>query len=333
MSVEPDLKIAITFLRVVRPRGPWTITALYPDDDGAPTRTFITESEVPAMREWIGEKNRRAGLYFCANPTRARMHKRPREEDIAAQQYVTLDFDPAKDETPKECRVRVRAKLEAYTLPPTLIWGTGNGVQAMWKLRKAVMITDKPTRQKCKLANLGLIQALRADSTQSLEHLFRIPGTVNFPNETKRKAGRKIVRAGNFVHRPERLYHLADFPEVTKKPTQSVCRGLEEPPGGWDTTAGINDAILYFQTTKDVAAEGRSGTAIRTARRARDYGVSEDMTYELMMDHWVPRCDYEWTEEELLGKVQRAFQNAENDPGCRTMEYRLLEAREEFGYD
>jgi hypothetical protein len=74
MNIKPNLDIAIRFLRATRPRGPWTLTALHPDGGGAPTETWIGKSEIPQMRDWIALHNTRAGIYFTANPTRARMH-------------------------------------------------------------------------------------------------------------------------------------------------------------------------------------------------------------------------------------------------------------------
>lgn len=112
-----------------------------------------------------------------------------------------------------------------------------------------------------------------------------------------------------------------------------MTHGLVEPPGGWDTKEGIQEAILYLRTTRDTAAEGRSGTAIRTALRARDYGLSQDLAFELMWEHWVPRCDYVWEDQELRGKIQRAYERAQNDPGCRTKPYRLLVAKKDFCHE
>lgn len=328
--VKPDLDAAIRFLRALRPRGPWTLTALFPDGNRAPTKTYIGASEVDAMRAWIQERNQRFGVYFVANPTRQRLPRRPKESDMLAYQYAALDFDPLKDESPADCRARVAALLNRYRLPPTFWWSTGNGVQALWRVKPAVRLNDKLTIVRCRRANLGLIQELGSDTTQSMEHLFRLPGTVNYPNKVKLKAGRKVVRAGDFKHMPGNVYSIDDFPEPKQKTFATTARGLAEPPGGWDTTEGVDEAILYFRMTEDVAAEGRSGTAIRVARRARDYGVSKDHCFELMQEYWVPRCEYEWDDDELLGKVTRAYANAANDPGCRTAEYLLLEAREDF---
>ena len=284
------------------------------------------------MWGWIKERNRDSGVYFCANPTRRRLHQRPREEDILAYQYAALDFDPIKNEFPSECRTRVFKLLDRYPLPPTLQWSTGNGVQALWRIKPAVRLNDYPTRLRCKNANLGLIQALNSDHTQSLEHLFRIPATINYPNKAKLALGRKVTTAGDFDHHPENVYVVDALPSP-KKRVIVLARGLSEPLGGWDSHDGIADAIFHLRMTEDIAAEGRSGTAIRNALRCRDHGVSEDVTFKLMWRHWVPRCEYIWVEDELRGKIQRAYARAQNDPGCRTKAYRLLLAKEDFSHE
>lgn len=328
----PDLDTAVGHLTAVRPRGPWTLTAIAPDGEGAPTETFLQKSEIPAMSDWIARHNHNAGIYFCANPTRKRMHKRPREEHILAFQYCGLDFDPGADETPDDCWTRVLAILDDYLLKPTLVWSTGNGVQALWWLKPAIMLKDRAQILRCKSAGRALVHALGSDSTQSMEHLFRVCGTVNYPNRVKRKAGRTVILASNLIHHPDRAYQLSDFPSP-KNCVRGTARGLETPIGGWNTRAGIVDAVLHCKTTRDVAAEGRSGTAIRTACCIRDYGVSEEKCFDLMWENWVPRCDYDWNEDELRGKIKRAYEVAENDPGCRTRQYRLMQAREEFSHE
>lgn len=214
--MKPNTVIAIRFLSAMRRRGPWTLTALVPDTKGAPTETFINVSELAQAKEWIVQHNTRAGIYFCANPTSKRMHRRPAEEDIAALQYVALDFDPSKDELPVQCRQRVSKLLDELEGKPTFRWSTGNGVQALWKVKPAAMLLDKATRLRCRSASLGLIQTLNADHTHSLEHLYRLPGTINYPNKTKLTLGRKAVLAGDFEHYPENSYSWTTFPRPTR---------------------------------------------------------------------------------------------------------------------
>jgi hypothetical protein len=63
----------------------------------------------------------------------------------------------------------------------------------------------------------------------------------------------------------------------------------------------------------------------------RDLGVSAEKAFDLMWETWAPRCDYQWDSTELRDKVERAYARAENDPGCKTVAYRIAQARREFG--
>jgi hypothetical protein len=317
------MKTAIKFLRLVRPRGPWTVTAIHPEIEGAPTRTFFKEQDIDEMRAWLANKNKTCGIYFCANPVRNRLNKRPSEKDISHFQYIALDFDPAANETPAQCQARVRDLL-AWETKPTFVWNTGNGVQAMWRIRPAVELNCRELIADCKLINRAMVKKYAADSTISLEHIFRLPGTTNFPNATKRALGRKTVMAGNFTFDKAAIYD-ADYFDRAKAKQLPKARGLKVPIGGWDRDDGIAKAVLYLQTTSDLAREGVSGTALRTALKARDCGVSADMTFDLMMEHWVPRCEYEWNEDELRSKIDRAYKIAVNDPGCLTVAYAIAE--------
>jgi hypothetical protein len=221
--IQSDSDLSIDFLTALRKRGPWTITAINPDVKGAPTETFIGETEIPRMRAWIAKHNEHSGVYFTANPTCARLHKRPREEDIAAYQFAGLDFDPLKDESPVECHERVLTRLNGFKLRPTFIWISGGGVQAAWRIRPPIMLYgDKAAITRCKNANRGLIEALGSDTTQSVDHVFRLPGTINWPNAIKRKAGRVPALAGGVIHNPECWYRLSQLPKPKKRRGRSM---------------------------------------------------------------------------------------------------------------
>lgn len=335
MTVKANSEIAMRFLIALRAEGPWTVTAIVPDGKGAPTRTFYGAREHEKMRRWLEMQNSGgAGVYFCANPVRWRRWKRPCESDIGRFEYVGLDFDPLKGESVKGCQARVRSHLKGFPkLKPTFLWQSGNGMQALWRVRPAIQLNTASGPPLAKSKAMGLIETMGGrensiDSTQSLEHLFRIPGMVNFPNRAKRLAGRVACRAGDFEYDPDCAYDpIEDLPDYKGKRRPAIVRGeevMEIPPGGWDTPGGINDAVLCLTTTEDLAGEGRSMTAIRTARRMRDYGISETLAFELMWERWVPRCQYPWEHEELRAKVTRAYQNAQNDAGCKTIAYAML---------
>ena len=153
--------------------------------------------------------------------------------------------------------------------------------------------------------------------------------------------------AGPFTFEPDVSYQRDKLPQskAAKARARGVRyqnHGLTEPPGGWDHEDNIPYAVLHCQTTGDLAAEGVSGTAIRTAAVMRDWGMSEAKALELMWEHWADRCEYAFKLDELKTKINTAYHIAQNDPGVRTLLYKRAqaqqrldeatdEARKEFG--
>lgn len=56
-------------------------------------------------------------------------------------------------------------------------------------------------------------------------------------------------------------------------------------------------------------------TTYMTAAVGRDFGLSSEITYELMMAHWNFRCSPPWSPDELRGKVKNAYSYAKGGLG------------------
>jgi hypothetical protein len=314
--------------------------------------------------KWVERENRERNVYFSLNPCRPQAftrkaaqyirkatEKRPGAElpDILAHQYTAFDIDlPADGFTPDVWEQHVREKLERTKLAFTLIWRSGGGVQAAIRIKPAVLLTTDDQVRAAKAINQGVAgwlaeqTALKLDSIDNIDRVLRVCGTVNWPNAKKRADGRVPVLAGPFTHNAGVTRTSDALPQSAKakaKANRGVLynTGLVEPPGGWDHPDNIPYALLHLQHTKDLAAEGVSGTAIRTAAILRDWGISEALALDLMLEHWVDRCEYQFKTEELRSKINTAYHIAQNDPGVRTVLYkraraqnRLDEARKEF---
>jgi hypothetical protein len=349
VGLKPALFQAGVFLRKVRPRGPWCITAIKPDVKGAIRTATFTDEESGTMTAFIGEWNVRGfNIYFCANVTKTRMHRKPKKEHIGFFQYVPADLDPTDDQTPQGHQAAVIEAANDWPFKPYLLWSTGNGMQAFFRVRPTVDLLYLPksmpynTRRsqwpqraslvaKCKRANKAMIHLLGGDGVQSIDHIFRVAHTINWPNEKKRQANRVPCMAGEFViHNPDATYTLEQMPQP-KHVSRVTARGLEEPPGGWDQEINVACAIMYCQNTKDLAAPDKSGTAIRTALVMRDWGLSPEAALEVMEKYWLPRCSWQFDNDELEDKINRSYaSHAQNDPGCRTFAYRQTEAALDF---
>lgn len=160
---EPD---AIRhFLGLLSRDGPWTLARR-----GAwQGRTFSDLRE--AVASAAARNNDGHCVYYLGNERRPDTRTR-REIDIIRANGVWIDIDNPDSKIRNALLVR----------RPTFVVFTGGGWQAHWRF-------DRPTTdlQDAKAVGLGLQQALahlNPDSTHSVEHLFRLPGTRN------RKPGR-----------------------------------------------------------------------------------------------------------------------------------------------
>lgn len=213
--LKGDTDIAVKFLKALR-LGPWTLASIDPAG-GAPTVVTFKSSEHWAMRKWIDKRNGKRNLYFLPNRAKGFPSKKPSESEIEYVDYEFVDIDPLPGETPDHCQQRSRSALAQLPLPPTLVWPTGYGVQAAWRIEDPVAINSTDDLALCKERNIGLIEALggkRAgvDACQNVDRILRLPGTVNLPNAKKRAAGRHVTVAGGFEHYPDRSYFLFEFP-------------------------------------------------------------------------------------------------------------------------
>lgn len=90
-----------------------------------------------------------------------------------------------------------------------------------------------------------------------------------------------------------------------------------------DQPANIELAKQYLVNRAPEAAEGAGGddTTYRVATRCRDYGLSEGVTLELMLEHWnEQKASPPWMPDELEAKVGNAFQYASGSWGGQTAE-------------
>lgn len=218
-QIHGDTKTAVAFLQDVRKEGQHTLAAISPEGGAPIVSTFVLPRDRGRMHEWISERNGTHNLYFMPNRTKIPFVKKPKEEDIAFLDFAHVDIDPLPNESPSQCHQRAKATLNALSQPPTHVWRTGNGAQALWCLEEPMEIGDVDDASWGKAINVGLIRALGGkacgvDSCQNLDRLLRLPGTVNLPDDKKRAKGRQATLSGDVEHYAERTYSLFDFPIV-----------------------------------------------------------------------------------------------------------------------
>lgn len=217
LKTGPDMDVALKFLRKLRPgRAVHNLVARKPD-------TFITLGDgrtIPdikgitldardeeGIRDFIRRHTARGcDLYYSVNEVSPHTgHKKASADTIVRLHGVYIDVDPrkaAEGENPAEVFAQERWRLLAMAkslagdlvAPPTYIVDSGSGIQAVWLVDKPVDKTElleARFRAHCYGA-YTLHREAGADSTvYNIDRILRLPGTVNFQSEKKRKQGRQ----------------------------------------------------------------------------------------------------------------------------------------------
>jgi hypothetical protein len=218
---------AIEFLEKLRPGGPWVLTAIIPD---GPTET-ITATSADAVSTFVRVNDGKKNIYYSVNPTRTTMTRKAAKTDIASIEFLLADLDPAEGESPAAAKARFMAALEAQGPPPTAIVDSGNGIQALWRLKEPIKLAEPTTVEGKKVfppESAALISDVEARvatqmkrlgspaGTQNIDRILRVPGTTNLPNKKKVRAGR-IPCPTSLIYFNGATCTLEDFPAPESK--------------------------------------------------------------------------------------------------------------------
>lgn len=209
----PDTDAAVNFLLLWESQGPWLITAIAPDRQRPiQTRQFIVGQEQD-MRAFIEQFNGRRNIYFSVNRACPELAKKAEKSDLLEAVCLHVDCDPRVGEDIEKEQTRILARLSDFTPAPTAIIFSGGGYQALFRLREPLPVYgDEDKCADVETYNRGLMNALDGDpSCFNLDRILRVPGTVNLPDEVKRRKGRTPALARLVVWQPENLYSLEDF--------------------------------------------------------------------------------------------------------------------------
>jgi hypothetical protein len=102
-----------------------------------------------------------------------------------------------------------------------------------------------------------------------------------------------------------------------------------------DLPENIKAAERWLKHEAKIAVEGQGGDgmAYATAAHLKSFGISEELAFDLMLEHWNPRCDPPWSGDEidhLQTKVANAYDYNTSPPGNITKAYKLAKDREKF---
>lgn len=219
----PDADAAVDFLEAWHPDGPWVLTAIEVDPpkgrDGKskqPRIPTVTLTKADEVRRWVlDHSGGRWNLYFTVNVTRAPVGKKPEKSDMAAATGLHVDVDPRPGEDFDSERARAEKVLREYRPAATVIIDSGGGFQGFWRLGEELDLPGEPGDEARHLPveerNLKIETALQGDSCHNIDRIMRLPGTVNWPGDKKRKKGRKPALARVVSADWSRSYTLEDF--------------------------------------------------------------------------------------------------------------------------
>jgi putative DNA primase/helicase len=180
-----------------------TLVAIIPD--GKTTARTFAQGDDHALTWTETMQNNGCNIYFQPNETRADCGTKPSKEKIVAALCRFADIDPVDEEFPYADERDRLARLAAHLIAdpacaPTAIIDSGNGIQPLWAVTREPLTAEIITRTEAETRTIEA--SLGAGGTHNIDRLLRLPGTVNFPNAKKLKAGRGASRARLIHCRP-----------------------------------------------------------------------------------------------------------------------------------
>lgn len=102
-----------------------------------------------------------------------------------------------------------------------------------------------------------------------------------------------------------------------------------------DLPENVASAIKWLKEDAKIAVEGHGGDAMAyaTAAHLKSFGISEELAFDLMWEHWNPRCSPPWSSDEidhLEAKVRNGYSYNTSPPGNITPAYRVAKDRSLF---
>ena len=200
--------------------------------------------------------------------------------------------------------------------PPNIVTQRGSNFHAYWLLEPGT-ITDAET---WKTIQRQLIEFYKSD------RVIKNPSRVmRLPNTDHMKDMNNITQYKIFHFSVEHRYNAANvaagLPAIDDTPTQRD-QGVSIVD---DSQFNIDKAIAFLARS-DGESEGRNDHMFRMAARLRDFGLSEDTTFGLLIEHEYPKLDQSgdlFDFDELAHVVSSAYKYASNSQGVDAVRFEI----------
>lgn len=314
VSVLSD-SAAVAFLEWLDPTGLHNLVAIDPVTKAVEAATFnFRLCELPNAQEWIRQRNGRMNLYFSINEPAddARPGTKLRRDEIGAVRAFHVDIDSLEGEPDWD-----------MDCMPSAVIDSGGGRWGLWKLAEPIPLgPDWPTVADIEAQNRALTARFHGDTqAHNLDRIARLPGTLNIPNGAKRKKGRvevasRVVTVGGPVWEPGEVAAWC-----APAHNANIVKTREEyntPLAELDAPASVARAARYLLQEAGEAIEGSGGDAATyaVAARLKDFGVSQQTAFDLLLDCWnADKAIPPWPAAKLLDKVRNAYRHGTVAPG------------------
>lgn len=251
-ALTPDTSAALAFLQRLRPGGPWLLAAIAPEG-GAPVCRDFGPNDLDGLAAWLDQHQGQRNLYYHLNPTAAGLRSKAKKGDITAVEWLHVDIDPRAGEDIGEERSRAFSLL-SDNLPkgvpaPTVVVDSGGGYQALWRLDAPVHVDgDEAKAQEVERYTRQLESAFSADHCHNVDRIMRLPGTINVPNDKKRKKGR-VPRLAQVVEFNDTAHPLEGF---TQAPTVAGAGEGNGKPNGQTTAVAVSGDLPRLDSVDDL---------------------------------------------------------------------------------
>jgi hypothetical protein len=124
-------------------------------------------------------------------------------------------------------------------------------------------------------------------------------------------------------YRTEQMFQSCN---VVKERHEDHDKWIIEP----DMPENIDAAIKWLTEDANIAIQSQGGEsmAFKTAAHLSSLGISEERAFDLILEHWNPRCDPPWSTgdiDHLRKKVENGYAYNNSPPGNLTRAYRDAE--------
>jgi len=229
------------FLERLNPRG--CLLVAIPQEGGRIQGRLFRAGEQAERDKWIAERDGRQNIYFSPNPPKinAVLKKpKPAKRDMIGADWLWVDVDPRAGEDLTNEREFILHILSDFVPTPTIIIDSGNGFQALWRLRERIPFRSPQDVAEYERHNRRLAKVLGGDHCHNAERLLRLPGTTNLPNEAKRKRGRTPCRATVAKENWEAAYDLSDFDFLGELPPVKNVREHASGSVNWESVGSVD---------------------------------------------------------------------------------------------